>query len=82
MLFSIHNGIATLCACLPTYGHLVRRLAKTVSVGKPYGFSKSSSLQGLNDTKPLRIDPGPRTSNVGLPSGHQKSWKAEAQVVH
>ena len=41
-----------------------------------------SSLQGLNDTKPLRMDPGPGTSNVGLPLGHQKSWKAEAQIVH
>lgn len=83
MLFSIHNGIATLCACLPPYGHLIRRVAKTVSrIGKRDGFSKPASLQGLDDTKPLRIDPGLGTNNAEVPLGYQKSWKAEAQTVH
>lgn len=71
MLFSIHNGIATLCACLPTYGHLVRRFAKIVSrIGKRYGLSKPASLQGLHDTKPQRIDPGAGTSNVEVHFGY------------
>ena len=71
MLFSIHNGTATLCAFLPTYGQLVKRVAKVVSrIGKRYGLSKPSSLQGLDDAKPQRIDPGPGTSKVELHLGY------------
>lgn len=78
MLFSIHHGTATLCACLPTYGHLVKRVAKIVSrMGKRYGFSKASSLQGLADAKPKRTGPGSGTSNVDLNLDYQKSWESE-----
>ena len=83
MLFSIHNSTATLCACLPTYGHLVKRVARIVSrMGKRYGFSQPSRLQPLDNAKLQRTDPGSGTSNVELYLSYQKSWESEDQKVH
>ena len=83
MLFSIHNGTATLCACLPTYGHLVKRVARVISrMGKRYGFSQPSSLQHLDGAKLQRTGPVSGTSNVELHLSYQNSRESEDPNVH
>ena len=63
MWFCIHLGTATVCACLPTYGNLVKRAAAIASsLQKRYG---SSNPQYLDVTKPRQLGFSTRKSDKG-----------------
>ena len=61
--FSIHLGTATICACLSTYGNLVKRAAAIASsLHKRYG---SSNPRYLDVAKPRRLGFSTRKSDKG-----------------